>query len=48
MQQIITMNDEMTKVFNSLPEGIILFNKETNKVALANKEFKRLFCKTTN
>ena len=28
MQQILTMNNEMTKVFNSLPEGIILFNKE--------------------
>jgi uncharacterized protein YqgQ len=43
LYQIKTMNNELTKLFDSLPEGIVLFNQETQKIALANTEFKRLF-----
>lgn len=37
------MNNELTKLFDGLPEGIVLFNNESRKVTLANQEFKRLF-----
>lgn len=37
------MNDELTKLLNNLPEGILLYNQDNQKVVLANSEFKRLF-----
>jgi sensor histidine kinase regulating citrate/malate metabolism len=43
LHQIKLMNSELTKLFDSLPEGIVLFNQDTQKIALANTEFKRLF-----
>ena len=37
------MNQELTELFDNLPEGIVLINEEKQKIALANNEFKRLF-----
>ena len=37
------MNDELKDLFDKLPEGIVLFNDNTKKIALANNEFKKLF-----
>lgn len=43
------MNKELTNLFDSLPEGIVLIRQDTGKVTLANTEFKNLFkqCKGT-
>ncbi|CDW89272.1 pas domain s-box protein [Stylonychia lemnae] len=37
------MNQELTKLFDNLPEGIVLYNQEDKNIVLANHEFKRLF-----
>ena len=37
------MNLELSKLFDSLPEGVVLVNQESQKIVLANTEFKRLF-----
>eukprot|EP00347_Sterkiella_histriomuscorum_P000376 403376099 len=37
------MNTELTKLFDQLPEGIVLYNPESQKISLANSEFRRLF-----
>lgn len=38
-----TMSNDLINLLDSLPEGIVIYNSETNKVMLANSEFKRLF-----
>lgn len=42
------MNEDLTKLFDDLPEGILLYNEQTKKVVLANSEFKKLFNVTEN
>jgi hypothetical protein len=37
------MNLELTRLFDNLPEGIVLYNEEDKNIVLANHEFKRLF-----
>lgn len=37
------MNEELTRLFDNLPEGIVLYNKEDKNIVLANHEFRRLF-----
>lgn len=37
------MNEELTKIFDSMPEGVVMLQQDDNKVKLANTEFKRLF-----
>lgn len=37
------MNEELTNILMTLPEGIILINEETGQVTLGNKELIRLF-----
>ena len=39
----MTMNEELTKLFDNMPEGVVLVSKETKEVKLANSEFKKLF-----
>eukprot|EP00347_Sterkiella_histriomuscorum_P016419 403353254 len=41
--QIQHMNEELSILFNNLPEGIALYDPITMKVSLMNEEFKRLF-----
>ncbi|CDW74854.1 pas domain s-box protein [Stylonychia lemnae] len=41
--QIQKMNVDLKMIFDSLPEGIILFDPTNNKVSLANQEYRRLF-----
>lgn len=43
MHEIQAMNDDLSKLFNDLPEGILVFNQTQNKASLVNAEFKRLF-----
>eukprot|EP00347_Sterkiella_histriomuscorum_P012253 403369304 len=43
LHQIQNMNDELSTLFNNLPEGIILYDPITMKISLVNEEFKRLF-----
>eukprot|EP00347_Sterkiella_histriomuscorum_P016734 403352055 len=43
LYQIKTMNNELKILFDQLPEGIVLYNPESNKISLANSEFIRLF-----
>eukprot|EP00347_Sterkiella_histriomuscorum_P003777 403362985 len=40
---LIFMLYELTKLFDQLPEGIVLYNPESQKISLANSEFRRLF-----
>eukprot|EP00347_Sterkiella_histriomuscorum_P013700 403363702 len=42
IHQIKTMNEELKVIFDQLPEGVILFDPNSNKIALVNKEFKKL------
>ncbi|CDW73961.1 pas domain s-box protein [Stylonychia lemnae] len=37
------MNEDMKKLFDKLPEGIILFNNQSQSISLINEEYKRLF-----
>ncbi len=37
------MTEELKKLIDSLPEGIVLFNTEKKTVSIANAEFRRLF-----
>jgi hypothetical protein len=36
------MNKDLNSLLHSLPEGIILYNEQIDKVVLANKEFKNI------
>lgn len=37
------MNSDLEEIFDNLPEGVVLFNKNFDKLGLVNKEFKKLF-----
>ena len=37
------MHSDMEKVFDSIPEGVVILSRETHEVKLANQEFKKLF-----
>jgi len=37
------MNQELTRLFDNLPEGIVLYSENDKNIVLANHEFKRLF-----
>ena len=37
------MNEDLSNLLSNLPEGIVLCEENTNKIVLANNEFKRLF-----
>lgn len=43
MAQIQKMNDDLKHMLMTMPEGIVLINKETQDVTLGNFEFRRLF-----
>ncbi|CDW84389.1 pas domain s-box protein [Stylonychia lemnae] len=43
LRQIQLMNEDMRKLLDNLPEGIVLFDPETKKITLVNQEYKRLF-----
>ncbi len=36
------MNKELTKIFDQLEEGFLIYNDKTKKIALANKELKSI------
>ena len=37
------MNSELKQILDNLPEGILLYNQNEEKVTMINKEFQRLF-----
>ena len=37
------MNLDLKRIFDDLPEGILLINEKDSSVTLVNEEFKRLF-----
>ena len=37
------MNNDLKKILDDLPEGIVLINSEENSVSLVNEEFTRIF-----
>ena len=37
------MHGDMEKVFDNIPEAVVILSDNTHDVVLANKEFKRLF-----
>ncbi|CDW88876.1 pas domain s-box protein [Stylonychia lemnae] len=43
LHHIKKMNEDLKKLLDKLPEGILLFNPETNSVSLANEEYRRIF-----
>ena len=43
MDQIQHMNDDLSNLLSSLPDGIVIYNERNGEVVLANQEFKRVF-----
>ena len=47
LHQIKTMNEELKRIFDEFPEGIVLFDQKTKKLGLVNQEFLDLFSSTS-
>ena len=43
LQENKQMHEDMGKVFDNIPEGVVILSRQTHEVKLANQEFKKLF-----
>lgn len=43
LNQVKQMNENLQAILMNLPEGVILLEKESQKVKLINQEYKRIF-----